>query len=105
MKSISHTTPYETYGPQEVVKTLSDKGHYEENTTPYEIYGPQEVVKTLSDPGHYEEKCWITMYAKKFLLPTDYGVNDKNTLKMDVSSPSPMKPALSNLNVQENSII
>ena len=25
--------------------------------TPYEIYGPQEVIKTLSDPVNWEKKC------------------------------------------------
>ena len=68
-------------------------------------YGPQEVIKTLSDPGHWEKKCWITMYNKKFLLPTDYGASDESTLKMGVKQPRPMNPALRNQNVQENSII
>ena len=45
------------------------------------------------------------MYNKKFLLPTDYGANDKSTFYMGVKQPSPMKPALRNQNVQENSII
>ena len=35
-------------------------------TTPYKIYCPNEVIKTLSDPGHWEKKCWITMFNKKF---------------------------------------
>ena len=48
-------------------------------TTPFEIYGFQEVIKTLSDPGHWEKKCWIKMYTKKLMLPTDYGANDENT--------------------------
>ena len=29
------------------------------------------------------------MYTKKFLLPTDYGANDENTLKMGVRQQSP----------------
>ena len=59
-------------------------------TTPYEIYGPHEVIKTLSDPGHWEKKCWIMMYNKKLLLPMDYGANDESTLKMGAKQPSPM---------------
>ena len=74
-------------------------------TTPYELYGPHEVIKTLSDPGHWEKKCWIMMYNKKFLLPMDYGANDDITLKMGVKQPSLMNPALRNQNVEENSII
>ena len=74
-------------------------------TTPYEIYGPHEVIKTLSDPGHWVKKCWITMYNKKFMLPMDYGANDESTLKMGAKQPSPMNPELRNQNVQENSII
>ena len=74
-------------------------------TTPYEIYGPHEVIKTLADPGHWEKKCWITKYNKKFLLLMDYGTNDESTLKMGTKQPSPMNPALRNQNVQENSII
>ena len=60
-------------------------------TTPFEIYGPREVIKTLSDPGHWEKKCWMTMYTKKFLLPTDYGANYENTLKMGVRQQGPIK--------------
>ena len=68
------------------VKRRNSKNDY---TTPYEIYGPHEVIKTLSsDPGHWE-KCWIMMY-RKFLLPTDYGANDESTLKMGAKQPSPM---------------
>ena len=74
-------------------------------TTPYDIYGPHEVIKTLSDPGHREKKCLITMYKQKFLLPTDYGANDESSLKIGAKQPSPMNPALRNQNVQENSII
>ena len=74
-------------------------------TTPYEIYGPHEVIKTLSDPGHWEKKCWITMYNNKFMLPTDYVANDESSLKMGAKQPSPMNPELRNQNVQENSII
>ena len=88
--------------PEITIKRRRSKIGY---TTPYEIYGSQEEIKTLSDPGHWEKKCWIMMYTKKFLLPTDYGTNDKNTLKMDVREQGPMKPALSNQNVKENSII
>ena len=85
-----------------MIKRRRSKNGY---TTPYEIYGSHEVIKTFSDPGHWEKKCWITMYAKKFPLPKDYGANDENTLKIGVRQPSPMKPALSNQNVQENKII
>ena len=62
-------------------------------TTPFEIYGSQEVIKTLFDPGHWEKKCWMTLYTKKFLLPTDYGANGENTLIISVRQQSPMKPA------------
>ena len=54
----------------------------------YEIYGSHEVTQTLSDPGHWEKKCWITMCNKKFLLPTNYGANDDNTLKIGVRQQS-----------------
>ena len=84
------------------IKRRNSKNGY---TTPYEIYGPHEVIKTLSDPGHWENKCWITMYNKKFLLPTDYGANHESTLKMGAKQPSSMNPALRNQNVQKNSII
>ena len=83
------------------MKRRNSKNGY---TTPYEIYGPHEVIKTLSDPGHWGKKCWITMYNKK-LLPMDYGANDESTLKIGAKQPSPMNPALRNQNVQENSII
>ena len=67
--------------------------------TPYEIYGPQEVIKTLSDPGHWEKKYWM-------IMSMNYdGTNDESTLKMGMSQPCPMNPALRNKNVQENSII
>ena len=66
---------------------------------------PHEVIMTLSDPGHWEKKCWITMYNKKFLLPTDYNANDESTSKMGAKQPSPIHFALRNQNVQENSII
>ena len=84
------------------IKRRNSKNGY---TTPYEIYGPHEVIKTLSDPGHWEKKFWITMYNKTYLLPTDYGANDERTLKMGAKQPSTMNPALRNQNVQENSII
>ena len=84
------------------IKRRNSKNVY---TTPYEIYGPQEVIKTLSDPFHWERKCWITMLNKKLLLPTDYGADDESTLKMGVKQPRTMNPALRNQNVQENSII
>ena len=84
------------------IKRRNSKNGY---TTPYEIYGPHEVIKTLSDPRRCEKKCWITMYNKKFLLPMNYGANDESTLKMGTKQPSPMNPALRNQNVQENSII
>ena len=84
------------------IKRINSKNGY---TTPYEIYGPHEVIKTLSDPGHWEKKSWITMYTKKFLLPTDYGANDESTLKMGAKQSSPVNPALRNQNLQENSII
>ena len=83
------------------IKRRTSKNGY---TTPYEIYGPHEVIKTLSDPGH-REKCWITIYNKKFLEPTHYGANDDSTLKMGIKQPSPMNPALRNQDVQENIII
>ena len=65
---------------------ITIKGRLSKNcfTALFDIYGSQEIIKTLSDPGHWEKKCWITMYTKKFLLPTDYGANDENTLKMGV---------------------
>ena len=85
-----------------MIKRRNSKKSY---TTPYKIYGPHEVINTLSDKGHREKKCSITMYNKKFLLPTDYGTNDESTLKMGAMQPSPMNPALRNQNVQENSII
>ena len=85
--------------------TIKRRNSKNGNTTPYEIYGPHEVIKTLSDPGHWEKKFWITMYNKKFLLPTDYFANDESTLKMGTKQPSPMNPKLRNLNVEENSII
>ena len=84
------------------IKRWNSKNGY---TTPYEICGPQEMIKTLANPGHWEKKCWITLYNKKFLLPMDYGTNDESILKIDVKQPSPMNPALRNQNVQENSII
>ena len=84
------------------IKRRNSKNGY---TTPYEIYGPHEVIKTLSDIGHWEKKCWMTMYNKKFLLPTDYGANDESTLKMGAKQPSPMNPALRNQNVHDNNII
>ena len=73
-----------------MIKGRNSKNGY---TTPYEIYSPHEVIKTLSDPCHWEKKCWITMYNKKFLLPTNYGANDESTLKMGAKQPSPMNPA------------
>ena len=85
--------------------TIQRRNPKNDYTAPYEIYGPHEVIKTLSEPGHWEKKCWITMYNKKFLFPTDYGSNDESTLKMGAEQPSPMNPALRNQNVQENSII
>ena len=36
------------------IKRRNSKNGY---TTPYEIYCPHEVIKTLSDPGHWEKKC------------------------------------------------
>ena len=88
--------------PQITIMRRRTKNGY---PTLYEIYGSQQVIKILSDPGHWEKKCWIMMYTKKFLLPTDYGANDENTLKMGVRQQSPMKPSLSNQNVSEISII
>ena len=52
-------------------------------------YDPQEAISTHSDPGHWEKKSWITIDTKRFLLLTDYGANDENTLKMGVRQPSP----------------
>ena len=43
------------------IKRRNSKNGYK---TPSEIYGPHEVIKTLSDSGHWEKKCWITMYNK-----------------------------------------
>ena len=63
-------------------------------TTPFEIYGSQEVIKTLSDPGHWEKKCWMALYTKKFLLQSD-----ENTLKMGLRQQSHMKPAPRNQDV------
>ena len=34
------------------------------------------------------------MYNKKYLLPTDYGAKDENTLKIGLRQQSPMNPAL-----------
>ena len=58
-----------------------------------------KIASKWADPGHWEKKCWITMYNKKFLLPTDYGTNDETTLKMGAKQPSPMNSALRNQNV------
>ena len=33
--------------------TIKRRNSQNGNTTTYEIYGPQEVIKTLSDPGHW----------------------------------------------------
>ena len=56
-------------GLQEItIKRRCSKNDF---TTPFEIYGSQEIIKTLSDPGHWEKKCWMALYTKKFLLPTD----------------------------------
>ena len=74
-------------------------------TTPFEIYGSQEVIETLFNPSHWEKKCWMTLYTENFLLPTDYGANNKNTLKMGTRQQSPMKPVPHTLNVLQNSII
>ena len=79
--------------PETTIKRRRSKNGF---TTPFEIYGSQEVIKTLSDPGQWEKKCWMTLYTKKFLLPTDYGANDEKTLKMGVRQQSPMKPAPGN---------
>ena len=62
----------------------------------YEIYGPQEVMKILSDPGHWEKKCWIRMYNKKFLLPEEYVANDESTSKMGIKQSIPMNAAMRN---------
>ena len=82
--------------PEITIKRRRSKNGF---TTPFEIYGSQEVIKTLSDPGHWEKKCWMVLYTKKFLLPTDYGANDENTLKMGLRQQSPMKPAPRNQDV------
>ena len=81
------------------IKRRNSKNGY---TIPYEIYGPQEVIKTIADAGHWEKKCWTTMCNEKFLI---HGGNDESTLKMGINQPSPMNPALRNQNVQQNSII
>ena len=75
--------------PEITIKRRRSKNGF---TTLFEIYGSQEVIKTLSDLGYCEKKCWMTLYTKKFLLPTDYGANDENTLKLGVRQQSPMKP-------------
>ena len=49
-----------------ILRRSSQNGY----TTPYDLYGPQEVIKTLSGAGHWEKKCRVTMHNKKFLLPT-----------------------------------
>ena len=54
--------------PEITIKRRHSKNGF---TTPFEIYDAQEVIKTLSDPGHWEKKCWMTLCTKKFLLPTD----------------------------------
>ena len=82
--------------PEITIKRRRSKNVFK---TPLEIYDSQEVIKTLSDPGDWEKKYWMTMYAKKFLLPTEYGANDENTLKMGLRQQSPMKPAPRNQNV------
>ena len=82
--------------PEITIKRRRSKNDF---TTPFEIYGLHEVIKTLSDPGHWEKKCWIRMYTKKFLLPMDYGANDENILKMGVKQQSHIKPAPHNQNV------
>ena len=61
-------------------------------TTPYEIYGPHEVIKILSDPCHWEKKSWIAIYTKRFQLPTDYGADEEDTLKMGMRQSSPVNP-------------
>ena len=69
--------------------------------TPHEIHGSQEVIKTLSDPGHWEKKCWMCQRTTDYGVvdvPTDYGVNDENTSKMGVRQQSAMKPPLCNQN-------
>ena len=63
--------------PEITIKRMLSKNGF---ATPDEIYGSQEVIKALSDPGHWEKKCWIMMYTKKFLLPMDCGANDESTL-------------------------
>ena len=62
----------------------------QKNTTSYEIYGLQDVIYTVSDPGHWEKKSWIAIYTKKYLLPTDHGANDEDTLKKGIRQPSPI---------------
>ena len=62
--------------PEITIKRRHSKNGF---TTPFDIYISQEVIKTLSDFGHWEKKCWMTSYTKKFLLPMDYDANDENT--------------------------
>ena len=40
-------------------------------TTPFEIYGSQEVIKTLSDPGHWEEVLDGVVHQE---VPAAYGL-------------------------------
>ena len=42
------------------IKRRNSKNGY---ITPYEIYGPHEVIKTLSDPGHWEKFLLPTDYG------------------------------------------
>ena len=47
--------------PEITIKKRHSKNGF---TTPFAIYGSQEVIKTLSDPGHWEKKCWMVLYTK-----------------------------------------
>ena len=63
-------------------KTIKRRHSRNGYITPYKIHGPQEVIKVLSDLGHWEKKSWVAIYTKKFQLPRDYGADVEDTLKM-----------------------
>ena len=79
--------------PQPFTITIKRRNSKKGHTTPYEIFGIQEVIKTLSDSGHWKKKGWITI-NKKSLLSTNYDTSDESTLKMGVRQPSSMQPTL-----------
>ena len=83
------------------LQEITTKRRYSRNgyTTPYEIYGPQEVIKVLSDPGHREKNSWIAIYTTKFQLPTDDGADEEGTLNTGMGQSSPMNPARRKQNI------